>query len=251
MQGHQVVAQIAYDNLTPAAKKMCQKYLHSRSKRSDSANFIAASIWMDQIKFKDLHWYDTFHYIDIPFSKDNTTLPSIPRVNAVLGIKNAVKVLSSKKTNVADKTLALRILIHLLGDIHQPLHAVTKVSNHLPKGDAGGNLFLLGTNNVGTNLHQYWDNGAGFFMDKGRMYQINNKAQQLEQKWSCALIDTKKNPKKWAKESHTLAINQAYQIKFKEVPNEQYQLNAQNVSQKQSVIAGCRLAALLNDIAIT
>ncbi|MGL5742868.1 MAG: S1/P1 nuclease [Legionella sp.] len=49
--------------------------------------------------------------------------------------------LSSKHTNAADKRFALRLLIHVVGDVHQPLHAITRVSTQLPKGDMGGNLF--------------------------------------------------------------------------------------------------------------
>lgn len=249
MQGHQVAAQIAFDNLTPAAKEQCYKHLHTRSQQSFNTHFIKAAIWMDLIKLKNIHWYDTFHYIDIPFSNDGTTVPSIESINAVWGINNAVKVLSTKKTKPADKELALRILIHLVGDIHQPLHAVTKVSTQLPNGDRGGNLFPLGKNNVGNNLHKYWDNGAGFFTGKNKLYLIKDKAQLLEKKWPCSNFGTQKNPEMWAKSSHEVAVTQAYQINPKEIPNKQYQINAQNTAQKQVAMAGCRLALLLNDIA--
>lgn len=249
MQGHQVVAQVAFDHLTPNAKKMCHKYLNPRSKKSLNASFIAASIWLDLIKIKNIHWYDTFHYIDIPFSSDGSALPSVETTNAAWGINNAISVLSTKKTKATDKRLALLILIHLVGDIHQPLHAVTRVTNQLPQGDLGGNLFPLGANMVGNNLHKYWDNGAGFFMGHSRLEQIKSKALLLQKKWSCSIVKTQKNPEQWAKASHQLAVNHVYQINPKEIPNKQYQLNAQNVIQKQTVMAGCRLALLLNDIA--
>lgn len=249
MQGHQVVAQIAYDNLTPDAQEMCRRFLNTRSPKSFNTRFLAAAIWLDQIRFKNVHWYDTFHYIDTPFADDDSKLPSIETTNAVWGIKNAVSVLSTNKAKLADKRLALLILIHLVGDIHQPLHAATKVSHQLPKGDLGGNLFPLGANQVGTNLHQYWDNGAGFFIGRGKQEQIKYKARLLEQKWPCAQITLIKDPAQWAKASYELAVNQVYQLTPKEIPDKQYQSNAQNISQKQTAIAGCRLATLLNDIA--
>lgn len=246
-QGHQVIAQIAYDNLTPAAKETCHKYLYWDAKESFNAEFIAAATWLDQIKLKNVHWYDTFHYIDIPFSNDGSVLPPIETTNAVWGIKNAISILSTnKKVTAADKRFALFILIHLVGDIHQPLHAVTKVSHELPEGDRGGNLFPLGENDIANNLHQYWDNGAGFFTEHYELSQIENKARLLEKKWPCSLIKTQENLDQWAKESHRLAVNQAYQINPKEIPSPQYQLSTQKVIQKQTVIAGCRLAALLN-----
>lgn len=248
-QGHRVIAQIAYDNLTPKAKKMCALYLNSRSQKTFNKQFIAAAVWMDLIKLKNIHWYDAFHYIDIPFSTDNSVLPTIEKGNAVWGINNAISILSSKNAKKSDKRLALLILIHLVGDIHQPLHAVTKVSTQLPQGDQGGNLFLLGSNDVAENLHRYWDNGGGFFAGKNSLSRIKNKANRLEERFPCELLETQKNPQQWADMSHELAVTQVYQIHVKEVPSKQYQENAQNIAQKQVVLAGCRLSSLLNNIA--
>jgi hypothetical protein len=247
--GHKVVAQIAYDNLSPNAKVMCDKYLRHHAYNSANARFVASATWMDQLRGKDIFWYDVMHYIDIPFSSDGSNLPPIESTNAVWAINKAKVVLSSKKTNLSDKKLALRMLIHIVGDIHQPLHAVTRVSTQLPNGDLGGNLFPLAKNSVGSNLHQYWDNGAGFFVGQYNAKQVQNTARQLEQKWSCAHIDTEVNPEKWSKMSYKLALNNVYQLNSKEVPSEKYQANAQILVQKQVVYAGCRLAALLNQIA--
>jgi hypothetical protein len=247
--GHKVVAQIAYDNLSASAKIMCNKYLPTRFHRSENERFVASATWMDQLRGKDIFWYDAMHYIDIPFSSDGSSLPPIESTNAVWAINKAMIVLSSKKTNASDKKLALRMLIHIVGDIHQPLHAVTRVSAQLPNGDLGGNLFLLAKNSVGSNLHQYWDNGAGFFVGRYNVKQVQNTARQLEQKWSCAHINTKVNPEQWSKMSYKLALNNVYQLNPLEIPSEKYQVNAQILVQKQVVYAGCRLAALLNQIA--
>lgn len=247
--GHQLVAQIAYDNLTPAAKKMCNEYTRAYSTVSPSPNFVAAAAWLDLIRLKDIHWYDTLHYIDIPFSKDKTQLPGVQDVNALWGIKQAVSVLSSTKSTAVDKGLSLRILSHLVGDIHQPLHTVTKVSKRLPSGDLGGNLFKLASNPIGDNLHKYWDNGGGVLIGQSKKFQVQNKARQLEEKWSCATALKEKNPRQWIKSSHKIALTQVYKTRPNRVPSKTYQLNAQNISQKQILLAGCRLADLLNGIA--
>lgn len=249
MQGHQVIAQIAYDHLTPNAKKMCHKYLRSSSKRTLNTNIIAASTWLDRIKYKNIHRYDALHYIDIPFSTEDRELPAVENINAVWGINNAISLLSTKRINKSDKRLALLILIHLVGDIHQPLHAITKVSKQFPKGDFGGNLFLLGKNRIASNLHQYWDSGAGLFKGYNRAQQIKSRARLLEKKYPCDTFVLPQNPEQWAKASHLLAINHVYKINLKEKPNRQYQLEAQAIAQKQTVIAGCQLATLLNAIA--
>ena len=247
--GHQLVAQVAYDNLTPEAKHMCDKYNSALDSFSPSPNFVVAATWLDQIRANDIHWFDSLHYIDIPFSKDHSHLPSVQDVNALSGVKQAIAVLLSSKSSPADKGLSLRILTHLVGDIHQPLHTVTKVSKRLPKGDLGGNLFLLAKNPIGHNLHQYWDNGAGVLLGQSKEFQVRNKARQLEKQWSCKLANTKKKPKQWVKDSHKIALNQVYSLAPYKVPGKRYQLNAQNITQKQILFAGCRLASVLNHIA--
>lgn len=249
--GHQLVAQIAYDNLTPTAKKMCNRYNRAYNAMSPSPNFVVAATWMDKIRFKDIHWYDTLHYIDMPYTKDNTPLPQVSGINALWGIEQAIKVLSSNKSNDIDKGLSLRILTHLVGDIHQPLHTITKVSKRLPQGDLGGNLFKLGKNPIGANLHKYWDNGGGVLIGQTKKFQVKNKARQLEQKWSCAQALKEKKTRQWANAAHKIALTQVYNTVAYKTPDKRYQLNAQNTSQKQILFAGCRLANMLNKIAST
>lgn len=112
---------------------MCDLYSHSKSKTSSNVNFVKSASWLDSIRAHDVHWFDALHYIDIPFSMDETELPVLTDINALWGINQAIAVLSSKKASIADKKLSLRILVHLVGDIHQPLHTVTKISKNYLK----------------------------------------------------------------------------------------------------------------------
>lgn len=60
--------------------------------------------------------------------------------------------------NVADqRSFALRLLIHYVGDLHQPLHAVSEVDHSYPKGDSGGNDHKIPSEDGVANLHQVWD----------------------------------------------------------------------------------------------
>ncbi len=249
--GHQLVGQIAYDNLTPKAKLMCNKYNRSFNKSAPIGNFVVAATWLDTMRAKDVHWFDSLHYIDIPFTNEETPLPKIAEMNALVGIKQAIAVLKSQKSSSVDKGMSLRILIHVVGDIHQPLHTAALVTNKLPHGDLGGNLFPLSKNPIGINLHQYWDNGGGILIGQSKKFQVKNKALQLEQKWSCKIANTQMKPEQWVKSSHDLALSQVYKINPDSAPDKRYQLNAQNISQKQILLAGCRLANLLNEIADT
>jgi hypothetical protein len=65
------------------------------------------------------------------------------------------------KKNTAERALFARYLVHLVGDIHQPLHSVALFNKTFPKGDAGGNLLkLLLANGTSSNFHSFWDSGA-------------------------------------------------------------------------------------------
>ncbi|MGL5742867.1 MAG: S1/P1 nuclease [Legionella sp.] len=88
--GHEVVAQIAYDNLSHDAKKMCFKYLRTKKHNSPNSSFVVSSIWMDQIRGKQFYWYDVMHYIDIPYASDESALPAIESTNAVLADARAL-----------------------------------------------------------------------------------------------------------------------------------------------------------------
>lgn len=57
-----------------------------------------------------------------------------------------------------------RYLIHLVGDIHQPLHSVAMFSNEFPEGDQGGNkITVKAPNGTSYNFHSFWDQGGYLF----------------------------------------------------------------------------------------
>lgn len=246
--GHQLVAQIAYDNLSIDAKQLANHYNKALKPAFRKGDFVASSVWMDYIRTQDYYLLDAFHYINIPFSRDNSPLPPIQSINAIWAIKEARAILASEKATLPAKGQALRILIHVVGDLHQPLHAASLVSHQFPKGDKGGNLFVLGKNSVGINLHRYWDTGGGAFLGRQSKERITAKAQMLERKWPCELALKHKKPRQWAEESHELAKTFAYSLTPGTIPNKDYKLNTQQVAEKRVAFAGCRLADILNHL---
>lgn len=246
-RGHQLVAQIAYDHLTPEALRFCNQYTRPHGKYYSSEGLIQAATWLDSIRWKKIAHFNALHYIDIPFSRDKSRLPPIEEINVLWGVNQALKVLSSVRTSSEAKELSLRVLAHLIGDIHQPLHTITKVSRRLPQGDSGGNLFHLAKNSVGANLHQYWDNGGGILVGKNKRVSLKVKAWQLEKKWPC-LANEQQKPEEWVAASHQLAITYVYNLKSHRKPDRAYQLMTQALTEKQLALAGCRLAHLLNEI---
>ncbi len=112
------------------------------------------------IGYGDLFRHRYWHFIDTPFYIDNTSGYTTPTPNAQTQIAAFRAVLASSQSDDL-KSYDLVWLLHLIGDIHQPLHATTRVSQVETKGDAGGNAVkLLG--DASSNLHSYWDDLPGF-----------------------------------------------------------------------------------------
>lgn len=243
--GHRLIAQIAYDQLPRHAKITFNRYNREVDQGYMSKNFVNSSVWLDTIRWKT-HAYDAMHYIDIPFSTDGTALPKLQSTNAVRAVEKSVKVLSNPNATSLEKGIALRILVHVVGDIHQPLHAATRVSSEYPDGDRGGNLVVLYKNRIAKNLHAYWDKGAGLFVGKRKYGQtwVKQNAMAIEHHWPCNMATVDLNAMNWAKESHVIAVQRVYTLP----PYFHNQSVAQQIIEQRIALAGCRLAGMLNEI---
>ncbi|WP_133127243.1 S1/P1 nuclease [Legionella nagasakiensis] len=248
--GHRLVAQIAYDHLTPHARSTFNHYNHALDKEYPPQSLVNAAVWLDSMRYHDVNWFNSMHYINWYFSEDASPIPLTQMINALWAIREASHVLESSKANEFEKGIGLRILLHVVGDIHQPLHAASRVSKQLPEGDQGGNLVHLGNNPVADNLHAYWDKGGGLLLGKrhySRHYVIK-WTSAIEKQYPCKPASIDIEPNHWAEESHKLAVKYAYTIKNNEIPTVQYQRNAQKIVKQRLALAGCRLAAVLNQI---
>ncbi|MDF1757250.1 MAG: S1/P1 nuclease [Legionellaceae bacterium] len=244
--GHRIIAQIAFDNMDGKSRAIASKYNSSLNTNGHSYSMINSAVWLDHLYSEKYKTLRTLHYIDIPFSTDNTTLPKTNHFNAVFAILIANQILSDKNSSRLDKAISSRILWHVVGDIHQPMHAVSRISKQYPNGDRGGNLVRLTKNPTAKNLHAYWDRGAGKFIGRKRYraVDVKNIASEIERKWPCNLKDMQLNPNSWALESYTIARNFSYAESF----DANYQTKAQEISERRVALAGCRLAALVKNI---
>ena len=266
--GHMMTAQIAFDRLNPRAKAQVRTLLaiaiDPAAVTRRSRNFVNASHWADDLRpFPEFESFRKLHFIDKPFSDDGTPLPTVPPPNIVTALEDNVNILKTSTDNNA-RAQALRLIIHFVGDIHQPLHCGTRVSAALPEGDRGGNEVKLkilqpnGTTKT-TNLHSYWDGGIGSFPKTGP----NFRPPPLSQIPRAAALAKRGNPATdpalnlnnptdfagWAGESNTLAIDVAYKgITNNARPTAAYNRAATRVARKRVAWGGYRLAALLNSI---
>ena len=140
--GHRIVGKIAETYLTKNAKTQIKKLIghHDISRLSN---------WADEIK-SDSNWDHAWdwHYCTIPNDEDYQK--GKHKGLAIEKVNEFIKTLKNKKETKEKKIIALKFLIHLIGDLHQPLH----VGNGK---DKGGNSIKLKWFGESTNLHSIWD----------------------------------------------------------------------------------------------
>ncbi len=194
--------------------------------------------------YDDLLRHKYWHFIDTPFTGDGSTLPAIPTPNAQDRIALFRGVLASTSPDPL-KSYDLTWLLHLVGDVHQPLHAATRVSSTDPGGDAGGNLVKLGCSKC--ELHAFWDDLLG---TSNTLQTTVNAAKKLPE--ADTTLAAKSDEKDWIAESFQAAQQTVYARPvvagdgpFTLTP--QYQKNATALAKKRVALAGARLANLLNN----
>lgn len=274
--GHMAVAMVAYQNLSPATRDWADQLIPVLQKHyKGTGSFVEAATWPDDIKGHGVGAYSPMHYTNIPFNPDNIALPANaqPDVDVVFGIKTQIYTLESSRAIPLEKAQALALLIHFVGDIHQPLHSTTMYTNEQPGGNRGGNDFKL-DDPKHSNLHKLWDDGCGFFapwedkikrdpLKEESMEALRAIADSLTRRWPESSLTDAANldVDRWVMESHDLAVKYGYRgiqsvgdrgwknwIKPGDAPTEMYIRAGQEVVSRQVATGGYRLARLLNDI---
>jgi hypothetical protein len=291
-EGHQVVALLAEKHLTPHALAMAKKILAdgpidpklSRYCKEGGADPLAdASTWPDDIRPLRP---DTppWHYIDIPRGTTIRDLEKFcdPKEGCVThAIKDQLAILRASETDTRKRADALRFLIHFVGDVHQPLHAITN-------NDEGGNCVPVTFFDVqpqlrnpqaesyAPNLHGVWDTNILGRATTGKT--VDQVADDLDQSFQSKISSWQKGPSNidaWAWESYKLAMKKVYgklpvrdpvetpkpitscaddnhvstrMLKLNELLEDPYQSMAVPVVRVRLAQAGARLAMLLNQL---
>jgi len=145
-------------------------------------------------------------------------------LSSVQVVNNAIKVLSANvNQTTAERALFARYLVHIVGDIHQPLHSVSMYNETFPSGDRGGNsLHVVLLNGTTQNLHAFWDSGAfrvqndSWFINRPMDLQNTTALKAVANSWISTYgsqIETLGqilDPNVWAKESFLFAQNVTY-----------------------------------------
>ena len=284
--GHMSVAYVAYKKLTPQTRNKVNALLAKNpdfpnwvalipagTSPADKnlMLFMIAATWADRIKgasgysednpanrnlcsavslqntgFTDMHRHRCWHFIDVAFSQDGTTsLPATPVPNAQERVDLFRPVLSSTDDDL--KAYDLSWLLHLVGDLHQPLHCTTRVGQGQTGGDNGGNLVTLAVGNSSVKLHIFWDDLLG--PTGATPKAVIKTAKKLPAANATKASDL--NVSHWVNEGVQNAKNSVYVGPVGLGPGPftvttTYQNAAKTLAKKQVALAGARLANLLN-----
>jgi hypothetical protein len=175
--------------------------------------FMRASTWPDEIRrhvirYDHPHW----HYIDYPLKPPTFAFEPQPNPDddALFGIEESEKVLGNRAASVEECAVALSWLIHLVGDIHQPLHCASLFTDAYPGGDRGGNEFFVMPPSRGIKLHSFWDGLLGTSAKMRPQVSYAIQLQREHPRRSLAELKTHHIPKQWSLESWQLAIQKVY-----------------------------------------
>lgn len=277
--GHMIVNQQAYNQLTPAAKARIDESLAEFNKKEHATyTFVTAGCWMDDIRGKTKE-FNTWHYINLPYTPDGLPLPATSEQNVLWGINMCLGILKGEKMYLGiDKNQALVMLSHLVGDAHQPLHATSR------NNDLGGNKVevpnlmdaMVATFPNRKNLHTFWDSAYRRTIKDGMAIEeyieppyllsqpveghtatlpvVVEKTALLEKAYTPDQYPVAGAPEAWVTESHKLGYTAGYQqLPGGDASNPvtldaTYVDTARGVAQQRLIQGGNRLAALLNEI---
>jgi hypothetical protein len=200
--------------------------------------------------YDDFNRHKYWHFVDQPFSQDGSDANSfqVPVPDAQTQIAVFRQVLQSTDAGDGLKSYDLVWLLHLVGDVHQPLHCATRISANHPQGDAGGNGVVLCAVKASActgKLHAFWDDILG---TNNTVAAADKFAGRLKAP-SVAAGDLA-NANAWIADSFSLAQSNAYidPVGAGDGPfqaTNAYTKNARSLARRQTALAGARLAGLL------
>ncbi|HVS69619.1 MAG TPA: S1/P1 nuclease [Phycisphaerae bacterium] len=308
-EGHLVVGEIAWQKLDAADKAAVTRILKAHphyatylttgtegasAAEKDEMAFVKAATWPDAVRparapYRPLiidpadeknvtqYHHAEWHFIDIAFVLPGDTKDAglngkgldTSKGDAVTEIRKAAGGIASQE-GAEQKAVDLAWVEHLVGDVHQPLHAVTLISEEFPPpdGDRGGNSIVVsyvgesGKTSV-TNLHAFWDGAVGNVQMEhftaGSLGALRKKAADFvaahPEAGMAAQMKKDATPEAWAEESYALAKKDVYEegAIFKlPRPRTSYELpagyveRAHEVAESQVTLAGYRLAATVH-----
>jgi hypothetical protein len=236
--GHRIVGEIAWGYMTPQARKAVQQILGDES-------MAMATNWADFIKSDPSYRYlSNWHYINLKSGLSEKEirgyLQSDTATDAYTKLNFVANELKNKKLPADKKLFYLRMLIHIAGDLQQPMHVARP-------DDLGGNAIKIEWFGKSTNLHSMWDEQLIEFQQLSYTEYarvINHPAAADKTKWQ------KESIADWIIDSY--GITEKLYKEIESAPNNKlsYRYNFDHLKtlDNQLLKGGIRLAGLLNRV---
>jgi hypothetical protein len=280
--GHMTVAYSAYQQLTPAEQARVavllklnpyySKWLSYIPAGTSDADrdmyvFMMAATWPDEIKavgsgytgndnpphgelpslntgYEDKQAHKYWHFINTPFSTDGTALPAVGGPTLVQKIADFRQELATSEPDLL-KSYDLVWLLHMVGDVHQPLHCSERITSGAPHGDLGGNSVIV--TGPAKELHAFWDTAVGLGDTKNFMTAV--AVGKALPKPDAKLVGDA-NETDWAAESFSLSKSSVYVAPVGPAlgpytMDAAYTANTRKIAEERIALAGARLANLL------
>lgn len=276
--GHMLVGQIAWEKTSPKARERVTalvKQLDTTYHEGQPYNFVTANCWMDDMRSAPGYAWSKLHYVTVYWTPTGEPfqLPKPPHV--VSAIEDSINTLKDSGTPPAKAVEAVAMLVHFVGDVHQPLHATDR-------HDRGGNGVLIAGVSFsdlypGTvaNLHAFWDKAFRFDSGGDKIVEawrcppvagrpkapgdgvIAKEAAKIASKYpeaSFPELATNTTAESWARESHVLGCKFAYPPGAEPSDHQavsltpEYAHTSREIAEKRVALAGYRLARVLNQL---
>jgi hypothetical protein len=279
--GHKVVARIAWDSMKPQTRESVIALLEAAPPDAGLLDlfandlrplparqrefFLRTSTWADIIRDRnfperrDKYHQSPWHYINFFWELPHPNAKPKDRKDMQPEPQNVVERLQHFQASLADPNLEqsqraidLAWVLHLVGDIHQPLHCSARVTPAEPEGDRGGNLFKLDST---FTLHGYWDNILSLSFpsneNESEDAYIGRLAKSIMKRHSKAKLAKKLKPgefESWAKDGYNTTKTKVYpsSLRRNQAPSNSYRKNALKISEPAIALAGYRLAEMLD-----
>jgi hypothetical protein len=253
-EGHSIVAEIAQRRLSANALREINTLLGSELPGLEHAQFSLGSIasWPDDYRADHHDETRGWHFVDIPYDRDGYSGPRDCKLDEKYGdciineLVRARAALADCSQQDRDRAIALKFVVHFIGDLHQPLHATTRTNPDTGEDDRGGNAIEVTFLGAKSNLHKVWD--TDLIMHK--VYDWGEYVRLLETKWlpgkDIAALQAS-DPVQWAEDAHKAGQLVVYNFRGDHVLDEEYYRDGIAVVDRQLALAGLRLARVLNE----
>ena len=228
--GHYVTGEIAEQHLNELAKARINSILEDYS-------IPRATVWMDDIRSDPDYDFDTWHYVTIPDGEEYDKSIQPESGDVISAIEKLMSELKEGNLTEEEEREKLKLLMHLIGDIHMPLHVGTGE-------DRGGNDVRLQWFGDNTNLHWVWDSGIieSIQMSYTELAnELNTASPEQVREWQSSSV------REWAYES------MEYREEIYDLPDNlrisyDYKYFKKDIVFKRLLQAGVRMAGILNEI---